>query len=158
VKDGGFYIVEDLQTNFGTMRAAFSAGATLSCVEYLKKLVDLRVADKMSDPAIESDEFLRRFGRRVDFVSFYRESCLIKKRCGAPADEYLIRSDKPSPPEVSMVMIAHIGCYGDRKHEGFSIRGRGVAQNIQGFSISLNGLPADQLHYKARYQDGSWSE
>ena len=55
VQPGGYYIVEDLQTNYGALADRYRGVSSISCVEYLKKAVDLRVGD-------EADKY--RFSRR----------------------------------------------------------------------------------------------
>ncbi len=80
VRDGGIYIVEDLQKNYGGMQAGYRGVSSTTCVEYLKRLVDVRVGDSEVDLATIEDPFLRTYGRSMQFITFYRRACLIKKR------------------------------------------------------------------------------
>jgi hypothetical protein len=79
VRKGGIYIVEDLQTNFGAGVESHRGVASISCVDYLKKLVDLRLADNEHATQIEEDPFLRTYGRGLTSINFYKGLCLIEK-------------------------------------------------------------------------------
>jgi len=158
VKEGGIYIVEDLQTNYGSMQIGFRGDSTISCVDYIKKLVDIRVADTKIDVAEEGDGFLRDYGRKVDSITFYRESCLItKKRKSAVLDESLILLENDEAAKY-LTLRAHIGGYGGRTALGAVIRGGDVGHDVQGFSILCNELIAKRVLYRARLADGSWTE
>ncbi len=63
VTAGGMYIVEDLETNFQRLEPKYRGNASISCVEYLKKLVDFRVADSDLDISREEDAFIRTYAR-----------------------------------------------------------------------------------------------
>jgi hypothetical protein len=69
-------IGEDLHTNFGGLAADYRGRSSISFVEYLKKLVDLRVADDQINLSGEEDPFLRTYGRNLPFVTFYRRACI----------------------------------------------------------------------------------
>lgn len=155
--DDGIYVVEDLQTNFGQLQKDFRGLADFSCVEYLKKLVDIRVGDELIDISGEQDAFLKKYGRSIKSVVFHRHACLIQNGYRKTADKpfVVVRNDD----SVNMISIrAHIGGYGDRKSDGPVILGRGEQQNIQGFSINVSSLLKDELSYRARLQSGAWTE
>ncbi len=79
VKKSGIYICEDLQTNYGIHIPEYRGVASLSCVEYLKKIVDLRVGDEIINIALEEDAFLRTYGRYISLITFFRHACMIEK-------------------------------------------------------------------------------
>jgi len=58
LKDGGLYIAEDLQTNYGSMQDTYKGVSSLSCMEHLKSWVDLRVADDQLPINDVEDAFL----------------------------------------------------------------------------------------------------
>ena len=78
LRAGGIYIVEDLQTNYGEMAAQFKGDSPISCMEYLKRLVDVRVGDSL-DCVLAGDTFLSAHKDEIDVLVFYRHSCLIRK-------------------------------------------------------------------------------
>lgn len=82
VKPGGVYIVEDLHTNYGKLRDKYRHEATVSCVDFLKEWLDLRVGDNLAKPELHPDPFLREYARQADVLVFYRRACLLK-RAGA---------------------------------------------------------------------------
>ena len=79
VKDGGFYVVEDLQTNYGDLSNDYRGIASDSCVNYLKKMADITVADEQMDLGSIEDPFLRTYGK-TDYITFYRHMVVIKKK------------------------------------------------------------------------------
>jgi hypothetical protein len=153
---GGIYIVEDLQTSFGNMQQDFRGVSNISCVEFLKKLTDLKVAHKQIDISKEEDAFLRSYGRKIRSITFYRESCLIQNGYVETADKPLV--EIPPDKHDGFSILAHLGCYGDRKVQSSVICGRGTAQNIQGFAIYHDGIASDELCYRARLKNGTWTD
>jgi hypothetical protein len=160
LKDGGIYIVEDLQTNFGEMADTYRGVSRISCVEYLKKLVDLRVADELIDIRLEEDAFLRTYGRRMRSINFYKHCCLLEK------DEALRQQGlggKPlvemgaDPTVVPVAVMAHIGQEGDIWNT-ISIRSLKEDYHIQGFAIEILDQSKIGLAYRGRLPSGDWSE
>jgi hypothetical protein len=165
VKQGGIYIVEDLQTNFGNMEGGFRGVASISCVEYLKKLVDLRVADTQIDIRKEEDAFLRTYGRAINTITFYRRACLIERGFwNADIDEGRAPRTEPYFPNdmdssiIPVEILAHIGEIGDRTSKTGSIRGVRDNQYVQGFSIQRSEDTQYHLFYRARLQNGAWTD
>jgi hypothetical protein len=163
VKDNGFYIVEDLQTNFGDMAESYRGVSTISCVEYLKKLVDLRVSTAVTDISKEEDPFLRTYGRSVGFMAFYKHACLIEK--SMEAKSAVQRVDKEPLTEVDpsgahpIRIVAHIGTLGDVQDNGSASVSTSLGANcdIQGFKLLCSAELEDQIRYRARQPDGSWT-
>jgi hypothetical protein len=159
LKNGGLYIVEDLQTNYGAMQDNYRGVAHSSCVEYLKTWVDLRVGDNQIPINNVEDAFLRTYGRSVQFMTFYRRACLIKKQFtpvarGVNAGQPIIAGHTNNDP-VEVPILAHLGNIGDVVGpEGFVNLGSHTA-TFQGIAIeSQDGA----LEYRVRYTDGSWSD
>jgi hypothetical protein len=154
VKGGGIYVVEDLQTNFGEMETSYRGVATISCVDYLKKLVDLRVADDQTDISKVEDPFLRTYGRRVREITFFRRACLIEKE--AAVNSYFEGGD--SEADASPKILAHIANRGDVvRNDGWMPHGAG-GYGIQGFEISMDPQLKCNISYRARDSFGNWTD
>lgn len=159
VRNGGIYIIEDLQTNYGEMQDDYRGVSSISCMEYLKHLVDLRVSDHMTNISEEEDAFLRTYGRAVRSVVFYKMACLIEKELPDLGTRFLrtpyIEADDADPSPV--VLVGHVGGIGDHASATGYIRPRDAGSNMQGFFIKMKN-PADcDLQYRARLADGNWT-
>ncbi len=160
LKNGGFYIVEDLQTNYGDMAAEYRGAASQSCVDYLKRLVDYRVGDEHLDAAAEEDAFLRTYGRGVGVVAFARHACLIQK---AYQDEFIVGAGEPliptdpDRPALPVTLLAHLARQGDTTAKSGCIRATKRGQAIQGFALTLAEDATCRLQYRARSAAGLWS-
>ena len=157
LKKGGFYIVEDLQTNYGSMEKDYRGTASLSCMEYLKKAVDLRVADDQLDIAGEEDAFLRSYARHMNLM-FYRRSCLIEKTYRGLAGDQSGEALIPTPADGEEISIsAHVGNLGDIHGISGFLRSGHPHGNIQGFAIYSGGGSHPPLLYRVRLADGTWT-
>ncbi len=156
VKDGGIYVVEDLQTNYGSMQKDYKGIASATCVDYLKSWLDLRVADDQLPINEVEDAFLRTYGRAVQYLTFYRRACLIKKSFPTvmreiSAGQPLMAVGAGAPLRV----LAHISEIGDvTGTEGFVNPG---ADNFtfQGLAVDAD---EDVLEYRVRFANATWSE
>ncbi len=161
VKNGGFYIVEDLQTNFGSIADNYRGAARISCVEYLKKLLDFRVGDETIDIGQEEDAFLRTYGRAMGSMTFSRHVCLIQK---SYAENIVLDRGRPflpvgrELPNVPITLLAHLGGEGDRVSETGWVRAARKTQGIQGFSLNVRDGRPCRLGYRARSATGAWSD
>ena len=169
LKSSGIFIVEDLHTNYGSLGPVFRGASGISCMDYLKKLVDRKVAGEHFDAAEEDDAFLRTYARNIRFITFLRHACIIRKdyRPGAvfvpgphaPEDASTALVPPPSKPAEQAISIAcHIGMIGDWHSHTGSIRSLEEERDIQGFILYCAQLPADSLEYRARLADGSWTQ
>jgi hypothetical protein len=158
LRNDGVYIVEDLQTNFGGMKDEYRGTSSITCVDYLKKLVDLRVADDQTEIAHEEDAFLRTYGRSVNTITFYRRACVIEKKMNSPRLENTPYFAVDSSLTIPVFLTAHIGNLGDRTDPFGCIRSVDAAANIQGFVISAPESVKKMLSYKARLANGSWTD
>ena len=159
VKHEGIYIVEDLQTNFGTLDRDYRGIASFTCVDYLKKWVDLRVADEQIPIHEVEDAFLRTYGRAVQFLTFHRHACLIKKNF-APVNReesagHPLIKDSPDDSWKPLSILAHVAHRGDVfGKDGFVYLGS-PNFTFQGVSIHLS---EEVLEYRVRFVDKSWGE
>lgn len=157
VKSDGIYIVEDLQTNYGDMLKSYRGTSTITCVEYLKKLLDIRVADDCIDISMIEDPFLRTYGRSIGFMTFYRRACLIQKN--------FIASDRQGSPGSSLVgngageasepifITAHVSNTGDIfGPKGFINKGAGA--HFQGLELRS---AESVLEYRVLAQHDNWT-
>jgi len=160
VKNGGIYIVEDLQTNYGRMEATYRGVAGISCAEYLKKLVDLRVAGEQLDIAAEQDAFLRSYGRAINTITFCRHACIIEKSVPetveTSAGDPLVAVDQDDSV-IPVFIFAHIGNQGDRTNPIGWMRSLNPADHIQAFSIETLADTGCEIQYRACLADGTWT-
>ena len=80
VKPGGYYILEDLDTSYGTHQPVYRGRAVESAATYLQKLADAMVGDIVIDLSKEPDDFIRSFARRLDYVLFSRRTSVIRRK------------------------------------------------------------------------------
>jgi hypothetical protein len=157
LRDDGFYVIEDLHTSFYGRQSQWAGASSISCIEYLKKMVDIKVADDQIDISKEKDQFLKAYGRKIDFISFYREACLLRKGYSRPHEQPIVVIENDAAPKI-LSMVAHIGGYGDKKSETSVVSGRDASQYIQGISIFCADFPREDISYRARLLDGSWTD
>ena len=156
LRKGGLYIAEDLQTNYGALERDYRGVASRSCVEYLKRAVDLRVADDQLDISQEEDAFLRTYARHMN-LTFYRRACIIEKTYD-PQDlaavEALVAVDTD---QEDLFISAHVGNVGDVHSASGSLRSGRPDGNIQGFTMTPQTGSGHPLRYRARLADGGWT-
>jgi hypothetical protein len=172
VRPGGLYIIEDLHTNFGDFTPHYRGVSSISCVDYLQKLVALKVADDTVDISAEEDPFLRTYGRAVEFITFLRRACIVKKG-GRPSSPYIPGTRAPEAAAQPLIPVAgqsfplslacHIGMIGDWHSDTGAItspdnNGDNSGRDIQGFIIYDRSLAATALEYRARLADGGWTD
>jgi hypothetical protein len=162
VRDGGIYIAEDLQTNFGPMESDYRGVSSISCVDYLKKLVDLRVADDQIDIDKVEDAFLRTYGRGAHFIAFYRRACLVEKSASRKAkDSEVYQPFLPVVHQdrlVQLSLLAHIGNVGDRLSDAGWIRCIEDSQNIQGVLLDRQNGSKSDINYRVRSANETWTD
>jgi hypothetical protein len=157
LRNGGHYVVEDLQTNYGAMASKYRGLASESCTEFLKRWMDLLVAGESIDIDAVEDSFLRTYGRSLDFMTFHRHACILRKRV-APTD-WRVSLGPPLAPRqdnaLQVVINAHIGLRGDIfGPQGYVDEGADIYM-IQGLALES---AARALEYRVRFPDGAWSE
>jgi hypothetical protein len=159
VKEGGIYVVEDLQTNYGAFEPSYRGVSSISCVDYLKALVDLRVADEQIDIEQMEDPFLRTYGRAMQSIVFSRHVCLIEKKI-----QHLLIDKVPyiivtgDAAFVPLFIIAHVGNEGDRGGAFGWLRPLKPDQFIQGFTFEAPKGKDCALSYRARLSTGEWTD
>jgi hypothetical protein len=164
LKSRGYYVVEDLQTNFGANTENYRGNANVSCVDYLKRLLDLLVADQQIDISAEDDPFLRTYGRSLSFLAFHRHACLIEKRL--PGPPVPIRPDlgplvtlPAEAIESPFRLLAHIGQIGDVENAaGPFITAPAGNVFVQGFQLSCAVGLASRIRYRGRLPTGAWTD
>jgi hypothetical protein len=160
LKNDGIYVVEDLQTNYGSLQSRFKGVASSSCVDYLKKWLDLFVADDLLPLTNLEDAFLRTYGRALQFMTFYRHACLIKKKSPVVVREIspgeAVVAGAAASPLVAVGILAHVSDRGDVfGNSGFVNLGSDELA-IQG--IAIYSSEEEILEYRVRWPDKSWSD
>ncbi len=158
VKENGIYIVEDLQTNYGAHEEHYRGVASESCVEYLKKWMDLRVGDELIDIAATEDAFLRTYGRSIQFMTFYRHACLIKKQYRVP--EYPLAGGTPLVRQLieaqtdKVCVLAHLSNIGDVFGTESFVHTGTDSETFQGVTLET----ADHLlQYRVLLPNDAWT-
>jgi len=157
LKKDGIYIVEDLQTNYGSMQAAYMGVAGSSCVECLKAWLDLCVGDEQVPITGIEDPFLRTYGRSIKSMTFHRHACLIQKAFApmmrtVSAGEPLSAIGAGAKPAVKI--LGHVSIKGDVLGPSGFINLGADEFSLQGFSLASE---QNVLEYRVRFQNGSWS-
>lgn len=80
VKPGGYYVIEDLDTSYGSYVERFKGIRNSSTAEYLKQFADYLVADGVVDIRLETDPFIRSFARRTEFIALYRRTAVLRRK------------------------------------------------------------------------------
>jgi len=157
VRNGGTYVVEDLQTNYGAMQDKYRGVASETCVAFLKRWMDVFVADDLMDLEGVEDAFLRTYGRAIDSMTFHRRACVIRKRV-PDADWRLNRGEPLSPRPADALQVtlnAHVGMRGDVFGAGGFVDEGADLYTFQGISLASE---TGALEYRVRSPEGEWSE
>jgi hypothetical protein len=162
VRNNGIYVVEDLQTNY---RISYKGVASFTCVEYLKKWVDLIVGDALVPLVDLEDAFLRTYGRSAKYINFYRHACLIKKHVAHVKQGAQVSSDTTAGTPLAQIdpeaeskpvrLVGHLSFKGDVVGNGGFINLESDTYSFQGLSISTEG---DLLEYRVCGQDNVWTD
>ncbi len=157
LRNGGHYIVEDLQTNYGALQAKYRGVASESCVDFLKRWMDIFVGDDLIDLESVEDAFLRTYGRAIEFMTFHRRACIVRKR--VPPTDWRVSLGPPLAPKPDesprVVINAHVGMRGDiLGPAGYVDEGADIF-TIQGLALESE---THALEYRVRFPDGAWSE
>jgi len=158
IRAGGLYAVEDLQTNYGVFEEKYRAGAACSCMEFIKRWLDLHVADDVTPLNSIEDPFLRTYARAATAFNFNRRLCLIEKR-GVPRPPGAVLFG-PLSPSASAAPGLRIGVIAHCSHAG-DIYGPAGYVDLGSDRFALQGLAieteAEPLEYRVRGPDGTWS-
>lgn len=79
VRSGGFYILEDIDTSYGSYIKDYRRLSSISAADYIKKLMDYMIGDRVLDISTEADAFVRTYARQIESVCFYRRTSILKK-------------------------------------------------------------------------------
>lgn len=160
VKTGGIYVVEDLQTNWCTDDAFYRGNGGITCVEYLKKALDYRVAGNQLSSVNEPDDFLRTYASTMN-LSFIKHACIIeklyeRKDVVGTIERPIISSEGAKP--FRLVLDGHVGFVGSVHGRYGSISSPRPDGNLQGFTVASGDQAVNALTYRARLGDGSWTD
>ncbi len=157
VRNGGTYVVEDLQTNYGALTGKYRGMASETCVAFLKRWMDIFVADDQVDLEGVEDAFLRTYGRAIDSMTFHRRACVIAKR--VPDADWRVSRGEPLAPRpadaLQVTLNAHLGMRGEILGPGGFVDEGADLFTFQGlFLTSETGA----LEYRVRSPEGDWSD
>jgi len=157
VRNGGYYVVEDLQTNYGALTDKYRGVASQTCVAFLKQWMDIFVADDLVDLAGVEDAFLRTYGRSIEFMTFHRRACVIRKR--VPDADWRVSRGEPLAPKpadaLQVTLNAHVGMRGDIFGPAGYVDEGADLFTFQGLSLASE---IGALEYRVRSPEGAWSE
>lgn len=77
---GGIYILEDLDTSYGSFAATFGVTGGISAADYLRKITDRMVGDRTMVDVSEPDRFIWSFAKRIQYVVLAPRTALIQTR------------------------------------------------------------------------------
>ena len=126
-------------------------------MDFLKRWMDLFVADDAVDIAAVEDPFLRTYGRAADLITFHRRACVIRKRvrahrlAGEPGRAAGAAARRRSPGHDQRAF--RIARRHSRAH-GYVDEGADI-YTIQGLALESE---VDALEYRVRFPDGTWSD
>lgn len=80
LKPGGYYVMEDIDTSYGSYVEGYRGVATISAAKYLHALCDHLVGDAALDRSQETDAFIRSYAPLTEFMAFYRRTCVIRRK------------------------------------------------------------------------------
>jgi hypothetical protein len=80
IRSGGYYILEDIDTSYGTYIEQYRGTSGISAAAYLHKLCEYMVGDAALDIAREPDAFIRSYAQRCQFICFARRTSIIRLR------------------------------------------------------------------------------
>ncbi len=156
VKDGGFYVVEDLQTNYGSLSNEYKGVASESCAEYLKKWADLTIAEEQINLNEIEDPFLRTYGNMAYYITFYRHMVAIKKK---PGQKILSPSFPPISKDVNedleIKVLGHYGIIGDLSLEKNWIN---IIPDHKLQGVSIEASIGDLFEYRSKIENCEWGQ
>lgn len=164
LKPTGFYVIEDIDTSFGSYVADFQRHATVSAFQYLQKMSEYVTAGKMLASAAEEDPFIRTFAGRTEFIAFHQGAALLRSRLTFDKRDLdfpplLIVRRPGDVPDPAGSLAAHLGLHGDVTNKNAlvgGIRGSKI-YTIQGFAVQPADDRLGDLQYKALLADGAWT-
>jgi SAM-dependent methyltransferase len=80
VRAGGFYILEDIDTSYGSYVEIFRGQSRQSAANYLYALTDLMVGSVSVQKEADDDAFLKAAAPRTEFVAYHRRTALLRRR------------------------------------------------------------------------------
>jgi hypothetical protein len=157
VKNGGYYVVEDLQTNYGALRDKYRGVSSETCVSFLKRWMDIFVADDLVDLSTVEDAFLRTYGRSIESMAFHRRACVVRKRV-LQVDWRVSRGEPlvPKPADALQVTLsAHLGMRGDIFGPAGYVDEGADLFTFQGLTLESE---TGALEYRVCAPDGAWGD
>jgi hypothetical protein len=165
VKPKGYYIIEDINTSFGSYVESHRRDATVSAYQYVQKLTEYVTAGQQLDCALEEDPFLRTFAGRTEFIAFHCATVLLRSR--AVFDKRDLNFPPllvaPMPGDImdpAGSLTVHLGLHGDVTNRRMLVGGVSGSRlyTIQGFVVQTTDPRLSALQYRVLLADGKWTE
>ena len=80
IKPGGFYVMEDIDTSYGSYAVDYKVTGPIPAAKYLQTFLDYLVGDAALDIGKEQDAFIRSYARLTEFIAFYRRTAVIRRK------------------------------------------------------------------------------
>jgi len=80
VRPGGYYILEDLVTSYGTYVPTYQGISTISTATYLQRMSDYLVGDSVLAGQPEEDAFLRAAAAATEFIAYHKFTSLMRRK------------------------------------------------------------------------------
>ena len=80
VRPGGFYVLEDIDTSYGSFADQYRGLSPISTAHYLHRLADYLVGDAVIAIADEPDGFIRSYARSTEFIALHRRTALLRRK------------------------------------------------------------------------------
>jgi hypothetical protein len=80
VRDGGFYVLEDLHTGYRDPGGEFQGSADLSAAKYLQRFCEFLVGEQELQASDSADPFIRSHAPHTEFVALHRGTAILKRR------------------------------------------------------------------------------
>lgn len=168
LKTGGLYIAAGLQLRWRDTAEPDYEPSDRAFVKYLGKLTETPAVS--SEGGSDSDSFLATYRRHIQSVSFHQTVCVVRKqyrrtfyRITVPGPESGDISDAPlTDPGMkshdSFRLVSHFSELGDRHSDSGAISGLSHNCNIEGFIIYPDDANCPPIEYRARLENGVWTD
>ncbi len=80
VRPGGFYVLEDIDTSYGSFTDQYKGLSPISAARYLHRFADYLVGDAVINIADEPDGFIRSYARSTEFIALHRRTALLRRK------------------------------------------------------------------------------
>lgn len=155
LQPGGFYITEDLHTNYGHLARSYRRDARVSCMDFLKSTADMLVGD--GDEVQPIDPAIANLVSALHSITFIHRACILTKKryvspiSGSAGEPLIVR---PSIQTLPVRLLLHLSEKGDVSGLDGYVNLIGDAHQVEGLAIDAGDI---SLEARVRWPDGTWS-